>query len=380
MASSAQVKGMKKMIGKWAKGKGLEYQLNCSMGGTGQKPSFYGLADTLALSKIKAALGLECCKFGFTGAAPITKDTLEFFGAFGIQINEVYGMSECTGATTWSTDAAHVWGSCGWAMPGNEVRILKCSATGAADGTFVDCPRAEDMFNPSEESQGEICFRGRHIMLGYMGNPDLGEEHLAEVAKKNEEAIDSDGWLHSGDKGCMDARGMVKITGRYKELIITAGGENIAPVPIEDNIKKLCPAVSNIVMIGDKRKFNVCVVTLRAKGAEGEDPGTDDLDGPALDLCEGVTTISGAMESDTCIELIQKAIVDTNSDGRFCVSNASKIQKFTILPHDFSVKTGELTPTLKTKRAVVMSNFHDAVEAMYDSKETYVKYTAPAAE
>ena len=97
---------------------------------------------------------------------------------------------------------------------------------------------------------------------------------MAEIRKKNEESIDADGWLHSGDKGCMDERGMVKITGRYKELIITAGGENIAPVPIEDNIKKLCGAISNIVMIGDKRKFNVAVVTLKAKGAEGEDPGT----------------------------------------------------------------------------------------------------------
>lgn len=158
-------------------------------------------------------------------------------------------------------------------------------------GSFVDCPRADDIFSPSEESQGEICFRGRHIMLGYMANPDLGEEHVAEIKKKNEEAIDKDGWLHSGDKGCMDARGMVKITGRYKELIVTAGGENIAPVPIEDNVKKLCGAISNIIMIGDKKKFNVAVVTLKAKGAEGEDPGTDELNGAALELCEGVSKI-----------------------------------------------------------------------------------------
>jgi long-chain-fatty-acid--CoA ligase ACSBG len=211
MASSAKVTGLKKTIGKWAKSKGLEHQKNCSMGGNGQKPSFYGLAESLALSKIKAALGLECCKFGFTGAAPITTDTLEFFGAFGIQINEVYGMSECTGATTWSTDEAHVWGSCGWPMPGNEVRI--CKPVEGKPGEFLDCPKAEDIFNPTEEVQGEICFRGRHIMLGYMANPDLGEEHVAEIQKKNQEAIDSEGWLHSGDK-VQTANGIVIVCER----------------------------------------------------------------------------------------------------------------------------------------------------------------------
>merc|ERR1712072_349908 len=165
----------------------------------------------------------------------------------------------------------------------------------------------------------------------------------------------------------MDTRGMVKITGRYKELIVTAGGENIAPVPIEDNVKRLCDAISNIMMIGDKRKFNVAVITLKTKGAEGEDPGTDELTGPALELCEGVTTISAAMHNDTVIEIIQSAIDETNNDGHCCVSNAAKIQKWTILPQDFSMKTGELTPTLKTKRAVVMSN-NEAIDEMYSRK------------
>ena len=92
------------------------------------------------------------------------------------------------------------------------------------------CPPCQSIISPSEEEQGEICFRGRHIMMGYLANPALGEEHVAEIEKKTREAIDTNGWLHSGDKGCMDKDGMFKITGRYKELIITAGGENIAPV------------------------------------------------------------------------------------------------------------------------------------------------------
>merc|ERR1711865_539060 len=126
-----------------------------------------------------------------------------------------------------------------------------------------------------EEQQGEICYRGRHIMMGYMANPKFGAEHVQQMEDKNAEAIDQYGWLHSGDKGCQDTNGMFKITGRYKELIIGAGGENIAPVPVEENIKAWCPAVSNVMMIGDNRKFNVALVTLQAEGSTGEFPGTD---------------------------------------------------------------------------------------------------------
>jgi len=374
-AVGASTKGVKKSLVTWAKTKGLKHQTNRQLGGTGQKPWGHGWANSLVLSKAKEALGLEECKFGFTGAAPIAKDTLEYFGALGIQINEVYGMSECTGATTWSTDEAHVWGSCGWTMAGTEVKIFR--PADSAGGKLQECPKTEDMFTPTEEEQGEICFRGRHIMMGYMANPELGEEHMAEIKKKNEESIDEDGWLHSGDKGCMDVRGMVKITGRYKELIIGAGGENIAPVPIEDHVKKLCPAVSNIVMIGDKRKYNVAVLTLKAVGAEGEEPGTDALSGGALALHSNqkAKTISEAMKDQSFIDAIQKVIDQTNSNQECCTNNASKIQKWTILPHDFSVQGGELTPTLKIKRGVVMKHFECVIDALYDSKEKYVEYT-----
>ena len=164
----------------------------------------------------------------------------------------------------------------------------------------------------------------------------------------------------------------VKITGRYKELIIGAGGENIAPVPIEDNVKKLCSAVSNCMLVGDKRKFNVALITLKAKGATGELPGGDDLDGDALQLAEGVTTISAAIKSDAVVAAVQNAILQTNADGKCCPSNASKIQKFTILKCDFSSSTDELTPTLKTKRSVVEKINSSVIDKMYASKEAYV--------
>merc|ERR1719158_2499932 len=131
--------------------------------------------------------------------------------------------------------------------------------------------------------------------MGYMANPNFGLEHIAEIEAKTAGAIDKDGWLHSGDKGCVDTMGMFKVTGRYKELIIGAGGENIAPVPVEENIKLLCPALSNVMMVGDNRKFNVALVTLQAEGSTGEFPGGDELTGVALDVNPKVKTISQAM-------------------------------------------------------------------------------------
>merc|ERR1719502_1636486 len=127
--------------------------------------------------------------------------------------------------------------------------------------------------------------------MGYMAQPDLGQAHVQEINKKTAETIDKEGWLHSGDKGMITEKGMVKITGRYKELIIGDGGENIAPVPIEDSVKKLCDGVCEVMMVGDKRKYNVALITLKAVGANGEVPGTDELDSGAKRVVDGVSTI-----------------------------------------------------------------------------------------
>eukprot|EP00511_Aplanochytrium_stocchinoi_P001512 CAMPEP_0204843982 /NCGR_PEP_ID=MMETSP1346-20131115/48294_1 /ASSEMBLY_ACC=CAM_ASM_000771 /TAXON_ID=215587 /ORGANISM="Aplanochytrium stocchinoi, Strain GSBS06" /LENGTH=852 /DNA_ID=CAMNT_0051983209 /DNA_START=114 /DNA_END=2673 /DNA_ORIENTATION=- len=371
-AVGAQTTGLKKKLSTWAKAQGMSHLKECQLGGTGYKSYSYMLASKLILGKIKAALGLDECKFAMTGAAPITVECLEYFAALGININEVYGMSENTGAASWSTDECHLWGSCGYTMPGTEVKVFR--QTGATINEKVEAPRCESKAAATEEQQGEICFRGRHVMMGYMANPRLGAAHVKEIEAKNAGTIDNEGWLHSGDKGTMTKTGMLHITGRYKEIIITAGGENVAPVPIEDSVKKLCGAVSNIIMIGDKRKFNVCLITLKAKGATGELPGGNDLDGGALLVNPDVTTVSGAMDDPTMIETIIKAIKATNADGSCCPSNASKIQKFTILPKDISVETGDLTATLKLKRSVVQEKYAKQIEAMYASKETYVKY------
>jgi len=284
-------------------------------------------------------------------------------------------MSENCGATTWSTNEVHVWGSCGYEIPGMEVKIFTVNPDDVNAKT--EAPRAKDLFALQEAEKGEVCFRGRHIMMGYMANPSLGEEHVATINKKLAEAIDNEGWLHSGDQGAKDARGMLRICGRYKELIIGAGGENIAPVPMEDRVKELCPAISNFLMIGDQQKFIVALVTLKAKGATGEVPGGDELDGGALKIKEGVTTISQAAQDEDYIKAIMDAIIATNNDGTACPLQPAKVQKFTILPADFSVATEELTPTLKTKRSVVQELHKAAWEPMYadeNAKKAYIKH------
>lgn len=365
-AFGATLTGVKKKISTWGKTKGLEFQNNMQLGGTGEYPSYHSIANTIVATPVAHKLGLDQCKYAFTGAAPMAKKTLEYFASLGINVNEVYGMSECTGAVTFSCDPAHVWGSCGYTLPGMELKIFH------QDGS--EAPLAKDMNHPTEEEEGEVCFRGRNIMAGYMANADLGVDHVKEVQQKVDEAIDENGWMHSGDMGCLSESKMLKITGRYKELIVSAGGENIAPINIEDEIKHLVPGLKNFIMVGDQRPYNVALATLQAVGANDEKPGTNDLDGPALDMSPECTTISAAMNDQNVVQQITNAIVATNNNGAVVHSNAEKVQKFTLLPRDFSIETGELTPTFKTKRSVICKKYEKMIEKMYCSKDVYVKY------
>jgi len=275
------------------------------------------------VGKIKEALGLDRVKFFGTGAAPISVDVLKYFGSLDINILELFGMSEATGPTNLSTQKSFTVGKCGAAMPGTE--------------TMCD-----------DKAGGEICFRGRNIMMGYMYND--------EATKKT---IDDDGWLRSGDVGTLDDRGHLKITGRIKELIITAGGENVAPVLIEDAIKKHLPCVSNAMVVGDQRKFLAVLLTLKVAMTD-DGASTDALVGPAK--LEGCTTVAEAKASEAYQKILDDGLKAANKDA---ISRAQCVQKFVLLDDDFTQDGGELTPTMKLKRAVTVKKHAAAIDGLY---------------
>eukprot|EP00040_Diaphanoeca_grandis_P016159 m.83257 g.83257 ORF g.83257 m.83257 type:complete len:749 (+) comp25609_c0_seq2:162-2408(+) len=370
----AEAGGLKKMLVDWALKLGLEHAQHTQIGGTGEYPAFYGVAEKLVYKKILAAVGLDECFFIGGGGAAFQRETLEFFGSLGVTILEGYGMSETTGASSVNVPEAHQWGTIGPALPGVEMKIFKFDPANPLNK--VELPKAQSS-ESDDASEGEICFRGRTMMLGYMGNPDLGEDHIAKMKKKTAEAIDGQGWLHSEDKGAFNDKGMLKICGRYKELIIGSGGENIAPIPIEECLSGEHGGLSNVLMVGNKRKYNVVLITLKEIGATGPEPGNGQLAVGASEINKTVTTVKDALDDEVWIESIKEAIQKTNANGKCCPSNAAKIQKFTILPTDFSIAGGELGPTLKTKRFFIEDKYKNAIEALYadtDSKDAYVKF------
>ena len=267
------------------------------------------LADRLVFSKMKAALGLDRARICVTGAAPLAKEVIEFFGSIDVMLLEGYGLSETAGTGTLNHPGA--------------VRI----------GTVGTCARG---FELKIAGDGEILVRGRNVFLGYYKDPTATAEALA------------DGFLHTGDLGSLDAKGFVSITGRKKEIIITAGGKNVAPTNIEAALKNH-PLVSEAIVIGDRRKYLTVLITLDGEAAvrfRGERALNDDAahpDHPAI-LAE-----------------VQRALDAVNGD----LAHVEQVKKFRILNAPFSIETGELTPTLKLKRSVVASKFADEIESMY---------------
>ena len=313
VATAANNSPLKKKIGMWAKGVGLRAGY-AEQKGQG-KPMFYGLANKLVFSKVKDLLGLDRCKVAVSSTAPIAKDTLEFFLSLGIPLCEVYGMSECTGPATMCHPGTYRTGYAGYTIPGSELKI------------------AED---------GEVCMRGPHVMPGYLKN----EEATAE-------ALDEDGWLHSGDIGELTDDGYLKITDRKKELIITAGGKNIAPTLIEGTIKSV-PAISQAVVIGDRRKFLSALIAL--------DPERLDLTLEEAGLPAGTDMATAAGD-----EKMQKFIFGKIEEVCATFSRVEQVRKITLLPAELSEEGGELTPTMKLKRKPIAEKYADTIEAMYEA-------------
>ncbi len=302
--------GAKAKIAEWAMGVATKVS---DLRNHGKEPSGllaaqYKVADTLVLSKVKTALGLSNTKILITSAAPISVELLEFFASLDIRIQEVYGQSEDSGPSTFNLADAVRFGSGGRAFPGAEVKI-------AADG--------------------EILVRGRNVFAGYYKDPEATASTLI------------DGWLHSGDLGEIDDEGFVWITGRKKDIIITAGGKNIAPKPLEGGLKNH-ELISEAVVIGDRRKFLSVLITLDEEAAERY-------------MLENNS--SGPAHQDVGIKNeIQDAIDELNTG----FARVEQLKKFAILPRQLSIEGGELTPTLKVKRNKVSEHFADVIDGMYD--------------
>jgi long-chain acyl-CoA synthetase len=265
------------------------------------------LADKLVGHKVRAAVGLDRCTAAVSGAAPISTEVLEFFAGFGLSILEVYGQSEGSGPSTFNQPGATRFGTVGLAFPGCEVVV------------------AED---------GEVLVRGGNVFAGYYKNAQA----TADTVR--------DGWLYSGDIGEFDDEGFLTITGRKKDIIITAGGKNIAPSDIETHLKDDM-MISEAVLIGDRRRFITALVTL------------------APDVADDFASehgISGPLHKSEAIKArIQETIDRVNS--RY--ARVEQVKRFAILPREFSIDDGELTGTLKVRRNVVVEHFADDIEALY---------------
>jgi long-subunit acyl-CoA synthetase (AMP-forming) len=272
----------------------------------------YPLADKLVFSKVRANLGLDRARNLFTGAAPISKRTLEFFLSLGLPISEIYGMSETTAIGTVSHRGKYRTAKAGFVLPGVEMRVAP---------------------------DGEICMRGPHIFKGYFGDP-------AGTA----ETIDSEGWLHTGDVGELDGDGFLQITDRKKELIITAGGENIAPALVEGQIKSI-GVVSQACVVGDRRRYLSVLLTL--------DP--EKL--PAVASLAGSTARSPeeAAQDERFAAYLQREIDSVNQR----LARVQTVKKFAVLPNDLSIEGGELTPTMKMKRKVINQKYAAVIERLY---------------
>jgi long-chain acyl-CoA synthetase len=303
--------GLKKKVFDWAIKTGEKMR---EVERSGRKPGFllerqYAFADKQVLSKIRNLFGGKI-RLAVSGAAPINPEILRFFDAAGVLVLEGWGMTETSTAATISTPDDFKVGTIGKPFPGCEVKI------------------ADD---------GEILVKGPNVFQGYHKNQEATAETIV------------DGWLHTGDIGEVDSEGFIKITGRKKDIIITAGGKNITPANLEAEIKQQ-PLVSQCVVVGDRRPYLVALVTLDPEEAIKYAQENGLPEDPA-ELARN-PDIKAAIEAH--VEKINQNF-----------ARVEQVKKIAILPQDLSQESGELTPTLKVKRAVVAQKHEDAIEQLY---------------
>ncbi|HEY4596488.1 MAG TPA: long-chain fatty acid--CoA ligase [Thermoanaerobaculia bacterium] len=306
--------GLKYKIFQWALDVGGRVSRIRQQGGqpSGLLTFQHRLADKLVYSKLKARLGGRL-RFLISGGAPLSRTIAEFFHACDILILEGYGLTETSAGSLFNRPERYKFGTVGLPVPGLEVRI------------------AED---------GEILLRGRSVMKGYYNLP-----------QDTAEALEPDGWFHTGDVGQLDADGFLTITDRKKDILVTAGGKNIAPQNIEGQLKASCPYVSQAVMLGDRRPFCVALITLNEEttGKWAREHGIDYKD---------YADLAGRPEVK---QLIRDGVEAVNAH----LASYERIKDFHLLDHDLSQETGELTPKMSVKRKVVESRHQDVLAGFY---------------
>jgi long-chain acyl-CoA synthetase len=306
-----KIGGLKKVIFDWAIKTGHRMR---EVERSGRQPGLllkrkYAFADEKVLSKIRGLFGGKL-RLAVSGAAPINPEILRFFDAAGVLVLEGWGMTETSTAATISSPEDFKVGTIGKPFPGCEIKI------------------ADD---------GEILVKGPNVFQGYHKNEEATLETIV------------DGWLHTGDIGEIDSEGFIKITGRKKDIIITAGGKNITPANLEAEIKQH-PLVSQCVVVGDRRPYLVALVTL------------DPEEAVAYANEHGLPADAEALAANADVKAsIEAHVAEINKN----FARVEQVKKISILPNDLSQESGELTPTLKVKRAVVASKHEDAIEALY---------------
>jgi len=270
----------------------------------------YRLADRLVLSKIRERFGPEF-QVALVGAAPVAKELLEFFDACGVLVLEGYGLTETCAAATLNSPSRLRFGTVGTALPGTEVALAP---------------------------DGEVLLAGPHVFKGYYNNPAVTEETL-----------EADGWLHTGDLGEIDEDGFLRITGRKKDLIITSSGKNVTPVNIESDLRD-SRYITEAVVYGDNRNYLVALLTL--------DPDE------SVKLAErlGIATDPATIATDPAVHAELQEEVD-RVNRKF--ARIEQIKRFAVLEHEFTQAGGELTPTLKVKRAIVYDKYAEVFERLY---------------
>ncbi len=273
----------------------------------------YGLAYWAVFRKLKERMGFERMRIAYSGAAPIAPDILLFFQSIGVNLIEGYGQTEGTGVTTLSRIGRVKFGTVGQPLTGARVKIA---------------------------GDGEILVQSPGVFKGYFKNPEVSAEAL------------KDGWLHSGDVGEMDEDGFLKITDRKKDIIVTAGGKNITPQYIENQLKASI-YINDAVVVGDRRKYLACLIMI----------DEDNVVKYAQDHKIQFSTYKDLTVHPEINRLIQEA-VDTVNQG---LSRVEQIKKFRILPKKLYEEDGEVTPTMKVKRKRINEAFSDLIESMYRS-------------